>query len=62
VDNPDNPMEDFAKAASWMLGLPLAAEHCPGVVLNLHRAAAMYTLIAEFPLPESVEAAPVFAP
>jgi hypothetical protein len=42
--------------------LPLAPEHRPGVIANFERTMAITQLVMEFPLPEEIEAAPVFEP
>lgn len=45
-----------------LLELPLDPEHRPGVIANLSRTATIAQLVLEFPLPDEVEAAPVFQP
>ena len=61
-------MNDKADLAEWvdqmaaLVDLPLHPEHRPGVVENFSRIAAIAQLVMEFPLPETVEAAPVFEP
>ena len=52
----------YVDAAAALIGLPLDPAHRPGVVLNLERIAQMAALIAEFPLPDAAEPAPVFRP
>jgi hypothetical protein len=58
----DLDVETYVDAAAALIDLPIAPEHRPGVVLNLGRVAAMAALVMEFPLPDDVEAAPVFRP
>jgi hypothetical protein len=45
-----------------VLGLPLAAEHRPGVVRYLQLAASLAPLVTGFPLGRDDEAANVFVP
>ncbi len=45
-----------------LIGLPLNPEHRPGVVTNFERIQAIAQLVMEFPLPDLIEAAPVFKP
>ena len=52
----------YVDAAAALIGLPLDPAHRPGVVLNLERIAQMAALIAEVPLPDAAEPAPVFRP
>jgi len=56
---------DFGTLVDQMAGLmelPLQPEHRPGVVDNFARIQAIAQLVMEFPLPEEIEAAPVFEP
>jgi hypothetical protein len=45
-----------------ILDLPLDPEYRPGVIKNFASICAIATLVTEFPLPEDIEAAPVFEP
>jgi hypothetical protein len=45
-----------------VLELPLDSDHRPGVIANFARTAAIAQLVMEFPIPDGVEAAPVFQP
>ena len=45
-----------------LIGLPISVEHQPGVVANFERIQAVAQLVMEFPLPDTIEAAPVFEP
>jgi Protein of unknown function (DUF4089) len=44
------------------IGLPIAPEHRPGVIQFTEGLLASAALVMEFPLPDEVEAAPVFHP
>jgi hypothetical protein len=56
---------DFAQLVdlmAQMLKIPLETEHRPGVIANLGRTAEIAQLVMEFPIPDQVEAAPLFEP
>jgi len=44
------------------VGLPIAPEHRPGVIQFTAGLLAMAALVMEFPIPDDVEAGPVFRP
>jgi hypothetical protein len=50
----------YVDAAAAAIGLPLDPAHRPGVILNLARIAEMAALFMDFPLPDEIEAAPVY--
>jgi hypothetical protein len=64
IDRPkeEEPMKEYVEAAAQAIGLPLDEAHLPGVVLHMERLAAMAALVAEFPLEEEAEPAPVYRP
>ena len=59
---------DFATIASYvdhaapLMGLTLTPEQRDGVIRNLATTFAVAQLVMEFPLPDDVDAAPVFHP
>jgi Protein of unknown function (DUF4089) len=53
-------IEEYIDRTCELLDLPLLPEHRPGVVVNFERIAAIARLVNEFPLPQDIEAAPVF--
>ena len=55
-------LEAYLDAAAAAIGLAIAPEHRPGVILNLERIAALAGTVMSFPLPAEVEPAPVFRP
>ena len=57
-----NNIEEYVDRTSELINLPLNPEHRPGVVVNFERIAAIARLVTEFPLPQEIEAAPVFQP
>jgi 1-carboxybiuret hydrolase subunit AtzG-like len=52
----------YVDEAAKLIGLPIAPEHRPGVIAFLGGLLGAADLVMEFPLPEEVEAAPVFEP
>ena len=65
-DPPGRPAElniaAYVAHASALLGLPLAEAHQPGVMANLSQLHAIAGPLLAFPLDETVEPAPRFAP
>jgi hypothetical protein len=58
-------MNDYGKhvdAAAAVIGLKIDPAHRPGVLANFERIAQLAALVAEFPLDEDIELAPVFQP
>lgn len=51
----------YVEQTSQVLDLPIDPEYYPGVVKNFATICAIAKLIT-FPLPDSIEAAPVFEP
>lgn len=56
-----NPAE-YVDQMALLINLPLEPEHRPGVIENMERIIAVAKLVNEFPLPEEIEAAPIFEP
>ena len=54
--------ERYLDVAAAAMGLQIAPEHRPGVIVNLERLAEVARQVLEFPLPDETEAAPVFRP
>lgn len=52
----------YVDSASKLIGLRILPEHRPGVIQAMGVITAAATLVMEFPLPDDVEAAPVFEP
>ena len=48
--------------AANLIGLPILPAHRAGVIQAMGVIAAAATLVMDFPLPDDVEAAPVFEP
>ncbi len=56
---------DFAALVDLLaaaLQIPLDPEHRPGVIANFQRSAVVAQQVMDFPLPDLIEAAPVFEP
>jgi hypothetical protein len=60
----DKPLDiaDYVDRMAELIDLPIDPESRPGVVDNITRIAAIAQLVNEFPLPDNIEAAPVFEP
>jgi hypothetical protein len=61
---PDSPFdpEAYLAQAERMLGIVVLPEHRPGVIENLRAAHAVAQAFLSFPLPDDVEAGPIFRP
>lgn len=57
---PTDPLDDFITAAAAALDLPLQAEWRDAVKANLAVTLKLGSLIADFPLSDEAEPAPVF--
>ncbi|MEP0916606.1 DUF4089 domain-containing protein [Leptolyngbya sp. DQ-M1] len=57
-----NNASEFVEIMAEAVGLPIPAEYCESVVANMERIHTVAQLVLEFPLPEEIEAAPVFEP
>jgi 1-carboxybiuret hydrolase subunit AtzG-like len=55
-----DPLDDFIDAAAQALQLPIAPEWKPAVKANLVVTLNLAATVAEFPLPDDAEPAPVF--
>jgi 1-carboxybiuret hydrolase subunit AtzG-like len=53
---------EYAERAAAAIGLPLDPERRPAVGQQLAGLLAAAALVLDFPLPDEVEAAPVFGP
>lgn len=53
---------EYVEQMSQLLDLPLEPEYQPGMVDNMTKLAAIASLVMQFPLPEEIEAAPIFEP
>ncbi|MBD1823266.1 DUF4089 domain-containing protein [Cyanobacteria bacterium FACHB-DQ100] len=57
-----NNANEFVEIMAEAVGLPIPAEYRESVVANMERIHTVAQLVLEFPLPEEIEAAPVFEP
>ncbi|KAM3102953.1 DUF4089 domain-containing protein [Phormidesmis sp. 146-12] len=53
---------EYVDLMAAVVGLPLNPDYRSGVIANFERIQTIAQLVMEFPLPETVEAAPVFEP
>ncbi|MEO8891204.1 MAG: DUF4089 domain-containing protein [Coleofasciculaceae cyanobacterium] len=52
----------YVEQTSQVLDLPIDPEYYPSVVKNFASICAIAKLVTEFPLPDEIEAAPLFEP
>ncbi len=55
-------LTESVESIAALIGLPINPADRLGVVANLERIHTIAQLVIEFPLPEEIEAAPVFEP
>lgn len=55
-------LETAMDGTAALIGLTIAPEHRPGVLMNFRRAADLASLFTEFPLADHDEAAPIYCP
>lgn len=53
---------EYVNQTALLLGFNLPEEYRDGVVANFERIQVIAKLVNEFPLPEDIEAAPIFEP
>lgn len=53
---------EYVDQTALLLGFNLPEEYRNGVIQNFERIQVIAKLVNEFPLPEDIEAAPVFEP
>ena len=56
------PIAASVDRAAELIDLPLDPEHRPGVIENMEKIAEIAKLVTEFPLPDTIEPAPIFDP
>jgi hypothetical protein len=59
--SPPDPLDQFIDAAAVAIDLPIDAAWKPAIKANLEVTLRLSRLFADFPLPDDVEPAPVFA-
>lgn len=57
----EKALEAFVNPAAAVMGLTIAPEWREAVLANLRATAAAAQLVLEFPLPDELDAAPVFS-
>lgn len=55
-------LEQYLEQMAAIVGITLHPDYTPGVKANLERLQAIAQLFLEFPLPDDIDAAPVFYP
>lgn len=58
----NDKIAEYVDRMAELIDLPIDSEYRLGVVDNLTRIAAIAQWVNEFPLPDTIEAAPVFEP
>ncbi len=58
---PDN-IPDYIDRVAASVGIPIAPEHRPGVIVNFQRTAEVARLVTEFALPDDAESPAIFRP
>lgn len=53
---------EYVEQTALLLDLNLPEEYRDGVIANFERIQVIAKLVSEFPLPEDIEAAPIFEP
>ncbi|MGH1397341.1 MAG: DUF4089 domain-containing protein [Trichormus sp.] len=62
MENQDINVSNYVEQMALLLDLPIKDEYRDEVIANFERIKAIAQLVNSFPLPEEIEAAPVFAP
>jgi len=57
----NDPLDDYIDATASMLGLPVQPAWRPAIRANLEVSLRLARLVEEFPLPDEIESASVFA-
>jgi hypothetical protein len=58
----NDDIADYVDRAAAAVGLAIAPEHRPGVILNFRRTSEVARLVTEFALPDDIESPAVFRP
>ncbi|MBI3507009.1 MAG: DUF4089 domain-containing protein [Proteobacteria bacterium] len=58
---PDN-IADYVDRVAAAVGIPIAPEHRPGVIVNFQRTSEVAKLVTEFALPDEIESPAIFRP
>jgi hypothetical protein len=62
VDGPVRTTEQDVERLATLVGLPISPAELPAVAVALGVLLTTARLVSEFPLPDDVEAAPIFHP
>jgi hypothetical protein len=58
---PSDPLDDFVQAAARVLALPVEPQWRAAIKANLDVNLRLAAFVAEFPLPDEAEPAPIFS-
>lgn len=59
---PSSKLADYVDRTAELIDLPLDPEHRLGVIDNMAKISAIAQLVLDFPVPDTLEAAPTFQP
>ena len=62
MENQDFNVQEYIKQMSLLLDLPINDEYKDGVIANFEKIKDIAEIVNNFPLPESIEIAPIFEP
>ncbi|MTJ12107.1 DUF4089 domain-containing protein [Anabaena sp. UHCC 0187] len=62
MENQDFNVQEYVNQMSFLLDLPINDEYKHGVIANFERIKDIAEIVNNFPLPESIEIAPIFEP
>jgi hypothetical protein len=62
MENNNFQVKEYVKQMSLLLDLPINDQYKDGVIANFEKIKDIAEIINNFPLPESIEIAPIFEP
>lgn len=62
MENNNFQVQEYVKQMSLLLDLPINDEYQDGVIANFEKIKDIAKIVNNFPLPESIEIAPIFEP
>ncbi len=62
MPTPPDETADYIDRVAASVGIPIAPEHRPGVIVNFRRTADVARLVMEFALPDDAESPAIFRP
>jgi hypothetical protein len=62
MSTPPDDIADYVDRAAAAVGIRIAPEHRPGVIVNFQRTAEVARLVTDFAIPDDIESAAIFRP